>query len=85
MALVHAGFGEYLRAQDIVAITLTSSAPIQRMIKEAKKEKRILDYTSGHRTKAAVFTLSGEVALVAITPEALAGRVASARRGKHQD
>ncbi len=85
MALVHAGFGEYLRGEDIVAITLPGSAPIQRRVKEAKAAKRVLDYTSGHRTKAVVFTESGKVALVAITPEALAGRVASARSGKNQD
>jgi regulator of extracellular matrix RemA (YlzA/DUF370 family) len=85
LALVHAGFGEYLRGQEIVAVTLPGSAPIQRRIKEAKQAKRVLDYTSGHRTKAVVFTATGGVALVAITPEALAGRVSSARSGKNQD
>jgi regulator of extracellular matrix RemA (YlzA/DUF370 family) len=83
MTLVHAGFGEFLREQDILAITLPTSAPIQRMIKDAKREKRAADYTGGRRTKAVVFMESGEIALVAITPEALAGRVMAARQGNH--
>ncbi|MEO6197777.1 MAG: extracellular matrix/biofilm biosynthesis regulator RemA family protein [Dehalococcoidia bacterium] len=85
MTLVHAGFGKFLRAQDITAITLPTSAPIQRMIKDAKKGKRSLNYTGGRRTKAVVFTASGQIVLVAITPEALAGRVTSARQGNLQD
>jgi regulator of extracellular matrix RemA (YlzA/DUF370 family) len=79
MAFVHVGFGEYLRANDIVAVTLPSSAPIQRMVKDAKQSKKILNFTSGRRAKAAIFTESGKIALVAITPEALAGRVDSTR------
>jgi hypothetical protein len=52
------------------------------MIREGKKRGAIIDVTSGRRTKAAVFTESGNILLVAITPEALAGRVAAARTGK---
>lgn len=83
MALAHAGFGEFIHTEDIVSITVPNSAPIQRMIKDAKREKRAIDFSGGRRTKAVVFLESGKVALVAITPEALAGRVNSARTGKH--
>jgi regulator of extracellular matrix RemA (YlzA/DUF370 family) len=77
--LIHAGFGNYLVMNDVVAIVTPTSAPIQRMVREGKKEKTIIDMTSGRRTKAAVFTQSGKIVLVAITPEALAGRVKSAQ------
>jgi hypothetical protein len=80
--LVHVGFGNYLAVNKVLAIVTPTSAPIQRMVREGKKEKSIIDITSGRRTKAAVFTDSGQIMLVAITPEALAGRVASARSGK---
>lgn len=73
--LVHVGFGNYLAMNKVQAIVTPTSAPIQRMIREGKKEKTIIDVTSGRRTKAAVFTESGQIVLVAITPEALAGRV----------
>jgi hypothetical protein len=80
--LVHVGFGNFLAVNKVLAIVTPTSAPIQRMIREGKKEKHIIDITSGRRTKAAVFMDSGQIMLVAITPEALAGRVTAARSGK---
>jgi regulator of extracellular matrix RemA (YlzA/DUF370 family) len=80
--LVHVGFGNYLAMNKVLAIVAPSSAPIQRMIREGKKRGIIIDITSGRRTKAAVFTETGNIVLVAITPEALAGRVLAARSGR---
>lgn len=80
--LVHVGFGNYLAVNKVVAICTPSSAPIQRMVREGKKKGSIIDITSGRRTKAAVFTDVGNIVLVAITPEAVAGRVAAARSGR---
>lgn len=80
--LIHVGFGNFLAVNKVLAIVTPSSAPIQRMIREGKKEKTIIDITSGRRTKAAVFMDSGQIMLVAITPEALAGRVTASRSGK---
>jgi regulator of extracellular matrix RemA (YlzA/DUF370 family) len=80
--LVHVGFGNFLAVNKVLAIVTPGSAPIQRMIREGKKKGIIIDITSGRRTKAAVFTETGNIMLVAITPEALAGRVAAARGRK---
>ncbi len=80
--LVHVGFGNFLAVNKVLAIVTPSSAPIQRMIREGKKAKNIIDITSGRRTNAAVFMDTGQIMLVAITPEALAGRVAAIRGGK---
>jgi regulator of extracellular matrix RemA (YlzA/DUF370 family) len=66
----------------VLAIVTPNSAPIQRMIREGKKRGAIIDVTSGRRTKAAVFTETGSILLVAITPEALAGRVSAAKAGQ---
>ena len=83
--LVHVGFGNYLAMNKVLAIVTPGSAPIQRMVREGKKKGIIIDITSGRRTKAAVFTETGNILLVAITPEALAGRVSAARAGRiHQ-
>ena len=73
--LVHVGFGNFLAVNKVLAIVTPGSAPIQRMIREGKKKGTIIDITSGRRTKAAVFTETGSIMLVAITPEAVAGRV----------
>jgi len=80
--LVHVGFGNYLAVNKVLAMVAPGSAPIQRMIREGKKKGIIIDITSGRRTKAAVFTETGNIILVAITPEALAGRVAAAQAGR---
>ena len=80
--LVHVGFGNFVSVNKVLAIVTTGSAPIQRMIREGKKKTTIIDITSGRRTKAALFTDEGRIILVAITPEALAGRVAAAQAGR---
>src|SRR5437867_7322149 len=80
--LVHVGFGNYLAMNKVLAIVTPGSAPIQRMVREGKKKGIIIDITSGRRTKAAVFTETGSILLVAITPEALAGRVSAAKSGR---
>jgi extracellular matrix regulatory protein A len=80
--LVHVGFGNFLAINKVLAIVTPNSAPIQRMVREGKKERNIIDITSGRRTKAAVIMEDGKIALVAITPEALAGRVVAAKAGK---
>ena len=81
--LIHVGFGNYLAMNKVLAIVTPGSAPIQRMVREGKKKGIIIDITSGRRTKAAVFTDAGKILLVAITPEALAGRVTAARSGRN--
>ena len=80
--LVHVGFGNFLAVNKVLAIVTPGSAPIQRMIREGKRKGTIIDITSGRRTKAAVFTEDDKIVLVAITPEAVAGRVASVKSGK---
>jgi regulator of extracellular matrix RemA (YlzA/DUF370 family) len=77
--LIHVGFGNYIALNRVVAIVSPGSAPIQRLIREGKKRGVIVDITSGRRTKCAIFTDTGAIILIAITPEAIAGRVASAR------
>ena len=77
--LIHAGFGNFIAMNRVVAIVMPGSAPIQRLIRDAKKKGTVIDQTSGRRTKAAVFTDTGQVVLLAITPEAVAGRVGATR------
>ncbi len=80
--LIHVGFGNYIALDRVVAIVTPGSAPIQRLVRDGKKKGTIIDITSGRRTKTAVFTDTGNIVLVAITPEAVAGRVSAARGGR---
>jgi regulator of extracellular matrix RemA (YlzA/DUF370 family) len=80
--LVHVGFGNFLAMNKVLAIVTPGSAPIQRLIREGKRKGTIIDITSGRRTKGAVFTETGSIVLIAITPEAVAGRVAASQAGR---
>ena len=77
--LIHVGFGNFIALNRVVAIVSPNSAPIQRMIREGKRKGLTIDITSGRRTKCAIFTDDGSIYLIAITPEAIAGRAAAAR------
>ena len=77
--LIHVGFGNFIALNRVVAIVSPGSAPIQRLVREGKKKSVVIDTTSGRRTKCAIFTDTGSIILIAITPEAIAGRAAAAR------
>lgn len=54
MQLVNIGFGNIIAANKIVAIVSPDSAPIKRMIQDAKDEKTAVDATCGRRTRAVI-------------------------------
>ena len=62
-------------ADRIIAIVSPDSAPVKRMIQEARDRKRVIDATQGRRTRAVIQTDSDHVVLSAIQPETIAGRV----------
>ena len=80
--LIHVGFGNFIAANRVVAIVSPGSAPIQRKVREGKRKGLIIDITQGRRTKAVVFMDDGSMMLAAISPEAIAGRVAAAGGGR---
>ena len=75
MQLVNIGFGNIIAANKIVAIVSPDSAPIKRMIQEAKDAKTAVDATCGRRTRAVLIMDSGHIILSAVQPETVAGRL----------
>ena len=75
MQLVNIGFGNIVSADKIVAIVSPESAPIKRMVQEAKDAKTAVDATYGRRTRAAIIMDSGHVVLSAVQPETVAARL----------
>lgn len=73
--LVNVGFGNIVSANRIVAIVGPESAPIRRMIGDARDQGMLIDATYGRRTRAVIFTDSDHVILSAIHPETVAHRV----------
>ena len=75
LRLINLGFGNMIAADRIIAIVSPDSAPVKRMIQEARDRKRVIDATQGRRTRAVIQTDSDHVVLSAIQPETIAGRV----------
>ena len=61
MKLVNIGFGNAVNAARILAVVSPDSAPIKRMIQEAKEQKLLIDATQGRRTRAVLITDSDNV------------------------
>ena len=75
MKLINIGFGNIISADRMVAIVSPDSAPIKRMVQEAKDERKAIDATCGRRTRAVLVMDSGHIILSAVQPETVAGRV----------
>ena len=75
MQLVNIGFGNIVSAERIVAIVSPESAPIKRLIQEAKDNKTAVDATYGRRTRAVLIMDSGHIILSAVQPETVGGRI----------
>ena len=75
MQLVNIGFGNIVSSERIVAIVSPESAPIKRMVQEAKDKGTAIDATYGRRTRAVVITDSDHLILSALQPETVASRL----------
>ena len=75
MQLVNIGFGNIVSANRIIAIVSPESAPIKRMVQEAKDKGTAIDATYGRRTRAVVITDSDHLILSALQPETVASRL----------
>jgi hypothetical protein len=73
--LINIGFGNIVSANRIVAIVSPESAPIKRIIQEARDRGMLIDATYGRRTRAVVITDSDHVVLSAVQPETVAHRL----------
>ncbi len=75
--LVNIGFGNIVAANRIVAIISPESAPIKRIIQEAREKGMLIDATYGRRTRAVIVSDSSHVILSAVQPETVANRLSS--------
>ena len=74
MKLINIGFGNIVSANRVVAIVSPESAPIKRIISDARDRGQLVDATYGRRTRAVMITDSGHIVLSAIQPETVAHR-----------
>ena len=75
MRLVNIGFGNMVAASRLVAIVSPESAPVRRLVQDARETGRVIDATYGRRTRAVIIMDSDHVVLSAIQPETIANRL----------
>ena len=75
MKLINIGFGNIVVLHRIISIVSPESAPIKRMVQEAKDSKMAVDATYGRKTRAVIIMDSGHLVLSAIQPETVAARI----------
>ena len=74
-SLINIGFGNMAAAARVMAIISPESAPIKRIIQEARDKGMLVDATYGRRTRAVVVVDSGHIILSAVQPETVANRL----------
>lgn len=83
MKLLNVGFGNMVSSQRLVAIVAPDSAPVRRMVQDARDAGRVIDATCGRRTRAVIVMDSEHVVLSPLQPETVAGRLEG--KGKATD
>lgn len=75
MRLINIGFGNIVAAERIIAIVSPESAPIKRIVQEARDRGNLIDATYGRRTRAVVIMDSDHIILSSVQPETVAHRL----------
>ena len=75
MKFINIGFGNMVASDRIVTIVSPDSAPIKRLVQDAKDTGRVIDVSCGRRTRAVIITDSEHVILSAIQAETIANRL----------
>ena len=75
MKLINIGFGNMVSANRLIAIVSPESAPIKRIIQDARDSGSLIDATYGRRTRAVIITDSDHIILSAVQPETVANRI----------
>ena len=75
MKLINIGFGNIVSAGRIIAIISPDSAPVKRIISDAREKSMLIDATYGRRTRSVIVTDNGSLILSALQPETIAARL----------
>jgi hypothetical protein len=85
MKMINIGFGNIISESRVIAIVSPESAPIKRMITEAREGNKLIDATYGRKTRAVIIMDSNHLVLSAIQPETVSQRFISAENGPKEN
>jgi len=72
--LINIGFGNIVSANRVIAMISPESAPIKRLVQDARERGQLVDATYGRRTRAVIIMDSGHVILSAVQPDTMSHR-----------
>ncbi|MBP3376424.1 MAG: DUF370 domain-containing protein [Clostridia bacterium] len=75
MRFINVGYGNMIAVERIITLTSPDSAPIKRMIQDAKDSGRVIDVSCGRKTRAVIITDSDHIILSALQAETIANRL----------
>lgn len=85
MKFINIGSGNMVAAGRVVALASPDSAPIKRLVSEAKEEGRVIDVSCGRRTRTVIFTDSDHLILSAIRAETISNRLYDSESGAEEE
>ena len=83
--LVNVGFGNMVNKDRIIVVVSPETAPIKRLVQDAKDSGRAIDVTCGRRTRSVIITDSDHVVLSAIQCETISNRIAGDITSQSED
>ncbi len=78
------GFGNFVASSRVVAVASPESAPIKRLVQDAKDAGIAVDVTCGKKTKSVLLTDSGHVILSVLSPEEIRARFAAGKENENE-
>lgn len=75
MKLLNIGYGNLVSADRLISIVTPDSAPVKRLVQEARERGTLIDASCGRRTKSVIIMDSDHVVLSAVSAERLSGRL----------
>lgn len=85
MKFINIGFGNMVSAERVVAIASPDSAPIKRLVQDAKEDGRVIDASCGRKTRSVIVTDSEHVILSALQTETITHRLTSDDDSDNED
>lgn len=85
MALINIGFGSFISADRLVSVLSPDSAPIKRMVQDARERGSLIDASYGRKTRSILVTDGGYIILSALNSETVAERLGYNVEGDYAD
>lgn len=82
---VNIGFGNYINSVQVVSVSRADSAPMKRLVSNARDQGILVDVTQGRKTKSVITAMNGQVILSALMPETIADRCRADHGEKNQE